>query len=473
MIERIEQFFKSNKYLLSISIVTFLLWFINIDSVGPKPSFDILEIIGISVFALVISLSLVLFKETIYTFPPLIMSIIMLSNQNMGMTTLNELWIFYIVLVIVIASFIYHMVHFKVKFKLGALGIGLLIVSLAYLLSLSGYFLDQKPFEFSVIFISLMGLIYFLIYAFFRNTSSHTNIQYIFKVFYYLTFIIILQTFVMITFYFIDNAHLGSFTDLLKLGIEERWGYIKDGFFVRLNVGWGLGNNIGGVLAYLLPIQMYELFKSSKIKSIIIHLFTLSLTGVTIFLTTSRGAYLGVIAFLIIFVIGFIKFVKIDYKKHKKLVISTLITLFIILIPVVIFGIQFMSKFMENSTFLNGREEDWSDAIKYFLEYPIFGKSWYSDTWEIHSFRSYHNTFLHTLATMGLFGLFALIYHHVELVRLFIKKWSLESFIVISMLVITHVHGLVDNTYYAPMHMIPLLILYVSLENHQKENLLT
>src|SRR5690606_34300356 len=191
MIERIEQFFKSQKYLLSISIVTFLLWFINIDSVGPKPSFDILEIIGISVFALVISLSLVLFKETIYTFPPLIMSIIMLSNQNMGMTTLNELWIFYIVLVVVIASFIYHMIHFKVKFKLGALGIGLLIVSLAYLLSLSGYFLDQKPFEFSVIFISLMGLIYFLIYAFFKNTSSHPNIQYIFKAFYFLTFIVI------------------------------------------------------------------------------------------------------------------------------------------------------------------------------------------------------------------------------------------------------------------------------------------
>src|SRR5690606_15828472 len=159
----------------------------------------------------------------------------------------------------------------------------------------------------------------------------------------------------------------------------------------------------------------------------ILYGLALILSIVTIVLTTSRGAYLGVVAFGIIFIYAFFRYVKIDYKKYKKPIIITASILGIIAILVFIFMYDFLISFMSTNSFLNGREEDWSDAIRYFLESPIWGKSWYSDVWENNSFRSYHNTFLHTLATMGLIGISALIYHHFEIIKSDRKSTRLNS----------------------------------------------
>ncbi len=469
MVLKLERFIQSKYYLLSVSIFTFLVWFINIDSFGPNPYFDVLELIGISFFILLISLLLVLFKQTIYTFPLIIHGIVMLSNQSMGMTTLNELWLIYMLLAILVVAFIYHFIHFKVTIHWGYLGSGLLIFGIAYLLSLIGYFADGKPFEMSVIMISLMGLIYFLLYIFYRSTNDQDFLSYLLKSLYYLSFVVILQTFVVLVIYFIDNQHLGSFMTILEEGIDERWGYVKDGFYVRLNVGWGLGNNIGGILAMLLPVHMYFLFKKNNLLKKILYLSLMILSLVTIVLTTSRGAYLGVAAFAVVFVVTFIKYANFDYRKYKNHLFIGFGILLLIAIPVGIYMFDFFISFMSGNSFLNGREIDWVDAWNFFLEHPIFGKSWYSDTWDLDSFRSYHNTILHTMATMGLVGLAALIFHHYQVIKLFISKWSFETLIVAGMLIITHVHGLVDNTYYAPIHMMPLLILFIGIENIGKE----
>lgn len=467
---KIKTFIESKYFLLSISVITFLGWFFNIDSIGPRPGMDLIEIILISIFALVISFILINFKETIYTFPLIMHSIIMLSSLSLGVSTLNNLWMLYVVLFIVLLSFIYHFIKFKVKLKLGKLGLGLVFIALAYFLSLSGFFLDGKSFSLGVLFISSMGLIYLLIYVFYRSTNTIDYLPYILKSFYYLSFVVVLQTIVMLVFYFVDNQAIGSFIEILKKGIDNRWMYDKFGLVIRLSVGWGVGNNIGGLLAMLLPVHMYFLFKEANIKTKLVYFASMLLNIIIIVITTSRGAYLGVLAFLVMFLLAIIFYAKIDYKKYKKQLIVTAVILFLIAIPVVIYMFDFFISFLQTNSLLNGREEDWSDAIKYFLEYPIFGKSWYSDTWGIDKFRSYHNTILHTLATMGLFGLATLIYHHFELVRLFVKKWGFETLVVLSMLVVTHTHGLVDNTYYAPLHFFSLIILYIGIENKQAMN---
>ncbi|MBN3489951.1 O-antigen ligase family protein [Acholeplasma equirhinis] len=468
---KLEQFLQSKYYLISVSIFTFLFWFINIDSIGPKPYFDVLELIGISIFVLVMAMILILFKETIYTFPLLPHAVIMLSNQDMGMENLNEMWILYVVIAILIGAFIYHFIKFKIEFNFGKLGLGLSILAGAYLLSIIGYLMDSKPFDMSILMISSMGLIYLALYLFYRITNEKPFLEYIFRTMLYLSIVVILQTFTMMIFYYIDHLDYGSFIDILKLAIDERWGYEVDGFYVRLNVGWGVGNNIGGVLAMLLPINMYFLFKDKKVLHKVLQFGLMLVSLVTIVLTTSRGAYLGVLAFGLIFLYAIFKYVKIDYRKYKKQLIIGGSILLLIAIPLFIYMLDFFIGFMQTNSFLNGREEDWTDAIKYFLESPIFGKSWYSDVWENNSFRSYHNTILHTLATMGLVGLLALIYHHFELVKLFIKKWGFKTLVVAGVLIVTHVHGLVDNTYYAPLHMFTLIVLYVGLELEPKETL--
>lgn len=465
MLNKLKGFIESKYFLIILSIVTFLSWLFNFDSIGPQPKFDMLEIFMISIYALIIAFILIFFKETIYTFPLIIQAIIMLSNQNMGMDSLNNLFFIYVILAILIISFIYHLFKYKVKLNLGTLGVGLLIFAVAYVLSLSGYFLDQKPFEISIIVISLMGFGYFGFYVFYRSTNKENHLPYLLKSLYYLSFVVILQTVTMFIIYFIDNKAQGSFLDTIKVAIDQRWMYEKNGIIVRLSVGWGVGNNIAGLLAMLLPVNMYFLFISKFKKDKILHLATMVLSLIIIVLTTSRGAYLGVLAFMIIFLLAIILYAKIDYKKYKKELIIGGIILVIIAVPLGIYMFDFFKSFMSSNSILNGREEDWSDAIKYFLEYPVFGKSWYSDMWEDNSFRSYHNTILHTLATMGMFGLFALIYHHIGVIHLFIKNKGFETLVVSGMLIITHVHGMVDNTYYAPLHLLPLLILFIAIEN--------
>src|SRR5690606_26062875 len=322
---------------------------------GPKPSFDSLEFFGIVLFVLLISVILIGYKETIYTFPLIPHAIIMLSNQDMGMEALNELWLLYVVIGILVLAFIFHFIYYKVKLTLGKLGLSLLIFSAAYLISILGYVLDGKPFEFSIVMISSMGLIYAMLYVFYRSTNEKPYLDYLFKSLFYLSLVVILQTFTMIIIYFIDHAGTGSMIDILKLAIDERWGYIKDGFYVRRNVGWGVGNSIGGVLAYLLPIPLYYLFTDKKIINKILYGLSLILSIVTIVLTTSRGAYLGVVAFGIIFIYAFFRYVKIDYKKYKKQIIITASILGIIAILVFIFMYDFLISFMSTNSFLNGR----------------------------------------------------------------------------------------------------------------------
>src|SRR5690606_30735778 len=98
MKSKIENFLNSTTYILLISFLTFIFWLFNFGSIGPSPNFDVLEIIGISLFAIVIGLILIFYEETIYIFPLVIHTIFMLSNQNLGMETLNELWALYVVL---------------------------------------------------------------------------------------------------------------------------------------------------------------------------------------------------------------------------------------------------------------------------------------------------------------------------------------------------------------------------------------
>lgn len=471
MKSKIENFLNSTTYILLISFLTFIFWLFNFGSIGPSPNFDVLEIIGISLFAIVIGLILIFYEETIYIFPLVIHTIFMLSNQNLGMETLNELWALYVVLGLVVTAFIYHFIKYKVKLTPGFLFKSLFLVALSFILSMSGYFLDQKPFELSILFISLLGFIYLLLYIFFNSTTKKAYLNYLFQTLVGISILVILQTITMIIIYFIDNAHIGSFIDILKYAIDYRWIYVKDGLEVRLNVGWGNANNIAGILVMLLPTFAYFIFTDSKIKTKLISTFLMVVSMITIVITTSRGAYLGLVGFVLLFIYLFFKYAQIDYKKYKKQVIITLSILALLAIPVGYFMIKFLISFLESgNSFLNGREEDWSDAIKYFLEYPVFGKSWYSDTWMIHSFRSYHNTILHTMATMGTFGLLTFIYFQVDLVRLF-KRWlKLETIIVASMLIITHIHGMVDNTYYTPTHIIILLVSYVGIEKSIQSN---
>src|SRR5690606_11705343 len=133
--------------------------------------------------------------------------------------------------------------------------------------------------------ISMMGLLYFFIYIFYQSTNETISLDYIFTSLTFLSVVIMFQALTKMIIFFIDNSHLGSFSDILNHAMEHRWIYLNFGLEDRLNVGWGLGNNIAGVLVMLLPLYLYFLFKQHSIKLKIVYLSLMVLSGIVILLT--------------------------------------------------------------------------------------------------------------------------------------------------------------------------------------------
>jgi hypothetical protein len=73
---------------------------------------------------------------------------------------------------------------------------------------------------------------------------------------------------------------------------------------------------------------------------------------------------------------------------------------------------------------------------------------------------------MHTIATLGLVGLASIIWQSVEVVKMFINKWTVEKSILLIALIGANIHGMVDNVYYMPQFMIIFFIIIAAVENY-------
>lgn len=227
--------------------------------------------------------------------------------------------------------------------------------------------------------------------------------------------------------------------------------YFPDGSIDKntLILGWGMWNNIGGMLTMLLPIHFYL---SATKKHGFIFYFTAILTYITILFSLSRSSLLfatliSAICILIICIKG---------KNIKTNRMITLAFLIIGLLGIIVLWNKLstlLSSYINQGFGDNGRFEMYKHGFNNFLSHPIFGGGFGSCIEDNFGHgiepNRYHNTFIELLATCGILGFGTYLFHRYQTVKLFLsKRNNLECvFLFISILALL-LTSLLDNHFF-------------------------
>jgi O-antigen ligase len=214
---------------------------------------------------------------------------------------------------------------------------------------------------------------------------------------------------------------------------------------------------------------MFYYLKNKKHK--FIYLFMIVFEIAMLFFTTSRGGFLT-FAITSIFLVFYLLY----KNKNTKIVILSLVSLIALFSIIILlnldYSIAIFHRLFDNFFYDNNRFTLWKTGWESFTAHPIFGSGIIYIIWNNY-FKLYHNTFLHTLATLGIFGFLALIWQFILIIKIFIKNINKESIILAILLIAANIHGMIDNGYYMPQFMIIFFIIISAVENSSIENSLT
>ena len=213
---------------------------------------------------------------------------------------------------------------------------------------------------------------------------------------------------------------------------------IADGTFTRsdLKSGWGVYNNVGGMMAMLMPAPFY--FAATK-KRGWIYVLLASVLMMAVVLSQSRGAILaGAAVFVACTVFTFVYSKKVNHKKFA-LTFASIYAAVILIFVVLYFNDDYnsiLSSMLERGLDDSGRFEIYRIGLTQFTEAPFFGNGFYSSEGLVFQHGQenipegyflpprYHNTVVQLLASCGAVGLIAYGYHRLQTIKLFLKKPS-------------------------------------------------
>ena len=377
----------------------------------------------------------------------------------LGSTTFAVLAI--ISLVLVIGSFIAHFILHKKLDRIKELPKSTLfwgLVALSGGLLLNGFFnfSAYAPINltFALLLVFFFAIIYFVFYI--GVEKRQDAIEYLIFVFYVASVLLTLQMAVLL---------------LRDASLNESGALIKE----SLILGWGMWNNVGGMLTMLLPVHFY--YAATKKRGYIFYI-TAIITYATIVLTLSRSSLLFATVMSIISVIMIC--LKGENKKINRIITLSLLGFGVIVsIPVTIVLWDKISAFF--GSYINqgfgdsGRFELYKHGIRNFLSHPIFGGGF--DSCMEDNFghgidpNRYHNTVIELLATCGVVGFGAYCYHRYQTVKLFISKRRNLSCVFLGICVLgllltslldNHIFNLYPTMYYS--------IIFVMLEKLPSES---
>lgn len=230
------------------------------------------------------------------------------------------------------------------------------------------------------------------------------------------------------------------------LGVYCTQAVVVDGIVYRdqIYTGWGMYNNIGGLLAMMIP---YVFCIATRYRKVWIGILTGSVFLVCVLMTCSRSSILT--AVLAYCVCGLLMFRYVGNRRHNTIVLigGSIAVLFVMFL----FREQLSGLFnvlLNLGLKLNHRDIAFREGMNMFLQSPILGNGFYStgykpDAWStLESFHNvipprWHNTILQLLVCCGLFGILAYLFHRFQTVKLFLNRVSKENkFIACSILVL-------------------------------------
>ena len=223
-----------------------------------------------------------------------------------------------------------------------------------------------------------------------------------------------------------------------------RYNVIVDGIIDRRAIffGWGHYNNMGALLAMMIPFPFFLTGKGRYTG--VFYISGLLFLGGVLF-TCSRGSILcGVVVYLISYTISLL--------HSRRARANAAIHIFTALLGIVIFLVfyddllRLFQELLEYGMDPAGRVDGYVAGWKQFLGHPIFGATFYPVDYPLYTWSSsesfiaffpprWHNTLVQVLASCGIVGFIAYCYHRIQTILLFLCHFSgKKMFAFVSML---------------------------------------
>lgn len=243
--------------------------------------------------------------------------------------------------------------------------------------------------------------------------------------------------------------------------------------------GWGMHNNIGGMMAFVLPFPFYLACTQKRSWAFNI-LGTILMLGVIV--SCSRTSMLVA---LVVYVICICLLLRRKECRKANLLVYVVIAAMVAAACVLFFRklMDIFDLFFEELFEVSERDNLLSFGFKQFLENPIFGGSFFpqgeytpwdwstSDAFSSFFPPRWHNTIIQVLASCGIVGFVAFVIHQWQMGKLMLKRRSTENVFIGMFLVSLLVCSLMDCHFF---NVGPVLLYSMALaygENIHESNL--
>ena len=361
--------------------------------------------------------------------------------------------IYFLVLgVLLVACLMFRFIVFpqdKNFFKESKLRLGIVLMTAAFLLNgvlFSGYTIKNLPFGL------LIALSFFAFYIYFFNTLYVNE-----KTPHYVAYILVLASGVI-------------FLQLCKIYLFDN--VIVDGSVNKdvLIAGWGMSNNIGGMLGMFLPACFFVAAKRQRFGWIFYVLGFIFLGGVA--LTLSRTSLL-ISGLITVAAAIYLSIAKSPVRKFARIFnIAVIVVGIVLLIALWDYVRDLFAVFFERGFDDSGRFELWANGIRNFLRAPLFGVGFYEPLENSYNIENwvfpdmYHNIFIQMLASCGIFGLIAYVVHILQVAFAVKRNPTPESLFYIVILLSMFGMSLLDNHIF---HVFPAMVYSVFLLLSERE----
>ncbi|MBQ9728003.1 MAG: O-antigen ligase family protein [Clostridia bacterium] len=316
---------------------------------------------------------------------------------------------------IALGSIVFHFCVYKLDHHKRELHWGFIALALAFFLGgLFGNHYDWRNLRNAVVFTASICAVYY----FFTYTMRHRedNLLYVARVCVVAMFIIVAQ----IAEIYITEYDLGTALSLDWKG--------------KVDLGWGLGNSAGEMMAMMLPALFYLIYKE---KHGYLYNILLIIGVAAIYFTFCRCALLFTIPALAVgltvnCIIG-------RYRKINALFVFLLLaTIGGLVLSVFISGQQekYFAYFIEKKLDDSSRFEIWREYLGFFKDSPVFGEGFavYRRIHNDHLGPEYtglkvlnaHNTVVQMLGCTGIVGFVLYLFHRVQTMWIIFKKPNVD-----------------------------------------------
>lgn len=213
--------------------------------------------------------------------------------------------------------------------------------------------------------------------------------------------------------------------------IYFRYDVIQEGIINRKLIfsGWGHYNNMGSLLAMMIPFPFF-LTGKGKYTGVFYISGMLFLGGVLF--TCSRGSILcGVVTYLVSYTISL--FHSRRARANAAIHIFTAAIIAVIFLLYTDDLLRLFRALLEHKLDPAGRVDGYAAGWKQFLDHPVFGGSFYPVDYPLFTWATsqdfvsffpprWHNTLIQILASCGIVGFIAYSFHRIQTLWLFLRR---------------------------------------------------